>query len=1667
MSLRQANQAYRERHFSAAMLAYLEALDSTPGLANVLLANIRRTAEAYQAQFAEGEIRRVGVCGWSLTHNAAGRAFTLAQLHQHSAEVELVGALFPRYGQSVWEPIRDSGIPVDVFKLGSTQDFIGPALRLVAAHPFQLVHLSKPRMPNILFGMLYKLLWNARVIVDIDDDELAFVGGSLAETPDLDSSGLGKLPKPHRLPGLPWTRIAVRIAPLFDAITVSNPTLKDWFGGQIVRHARCEKTFDPDGFDRAALRQAYGLPEQARVVLFLGTPRAHKGLVETAEALERLGQDDLCFLIVGSFGDDERWIVSKLESFKRLHIRFLPNQPFEKVPELVALADVCLALQHPDSQVTIAQVPAKLSDALAMGKPVVATQNRAFSDLDLGDLACLTDLTNLEDQLRRALDAEQQSPEMARRRREKFLAEFSLAVNAQRVQKVVRQLPAADDAALLKFMRVILPHFRGFPRVLLDLRQSQAQELETAGIAERRLAEILAQNCPPGLREALEESQQGLERSAARLQGRPDLPLVSVIMPTWNRAPMLAEAIQSVRDQCYPAWELWVCDDGSTDATMDVVCQFSDSRVHYLPLDHAGAAAARNQGLQRASGQIIAYLDSDNIWRPEFLSRMVDALLEFPGHSCVYGNYLDYRADAAGNIQVRSFERPMFDHERLLDKNYIDLNAFVHRRELYDCFGGFTESLSRRQDYDLIIKYTWLRDPLYVDDIVTLYQRNASLDQLTVTKKHDKSPIKIIGDNIERYLTRGLPLPAQRAVQRVTVLSWDMSRNHFSKAFAVAESLSVDYDVQLISFRFFDEEIFPPLKNARPDFETVYIQGSVFPDFFSAMREALAAISGDVIYVVKPRLPSLGLALLANAASGVPIVLEINDLESVVQSPGSEAMLPALDIDTTDVRQTDLLNPYSTLWSRLMEPLASELPALVTHNCNIDRHFGSQCLYLRNLKDERVYDPALYDREAVRSDLGFGQEDRVILFGGLIRKHKGIYELVELVDRLADPRFKLLFVGSRLSPDQQELVARYGDRLTLLPPQDRAAMARINLAADLVVLWLNPDVPASHYQMPYKATDAFAMGPAVIANDISDLGDLGRQGYLKVVPFGDWDAMVSEIKALFANDGRRRGLSAASRRLFLRQFSYPAGRASFELAARRAIAQPAEPYAVAQDFAAYFNRFYLQHGSRNRDFFTSTGLEETAAVSWQADLARSICVWDGEQSSPVGESVNADEVLVLMPSAQRGPALQMARRLVLRAGCGVKVMLILSEDSTRRAEMLNQALGALSPQQFVVFCGDRLLPGVDWLRCAWEALTPTDAAMLAFNAGHAAANLGPFVMARMQWLHDAGESTPFSQGMEPAETIRRLAGLAQAEGRLACCADAVLLDLSVLAAHLNYDPARDIDPRFRSRPRRRFWKALLERFLHGSPAAAADSVMPDIAGDDHSHVGIQVHEASNLPRLIGSDAERVLIILPAIRPGRALATARLLRERAGLDVSVQVVIDSARQGFVATVNQAVRHSSAEFVVYVAEDAVPGQDWLKIALEALDRSDKGLLAFNCGKWQGRIASFGMVRRRWVSSLYGKDLFYPGYKAHRADNELTVIARANDQFVYCPEALLMENDHRKIRLDAGPQAAHMEDRKLFRQRYEKRFHGLAPSAILTDLRADYLPSSIPKMESIKHE
>jgi glycosyltransferase involved in cell wall biosynthesis len=402
LQLTQGNAALRAGRYAEAVAEYGRLLMQAPELAETLaiadsLALARQRYRRERA--ATNAAPRVAVCGWSLGHNPAGRVDTLARLYQSLAEVEIIGCRFPNWGRELWAPIRQTPIPVHSFLVEDERRFIAQALELVLAHPYDLVHLSKPRLPNILIGLLYKWLWQAAVLVDVDDEELAFVG---ADAPlKLDQDFASSL---DSLIGQTGTRLGVGLTTAFDGVTVANAALQSRYGGTIVRHARDERVFQPSVERRRRARDSLGIAPEQSVVIFLGTPRPHKGLLEIGQALADLGRPEALLLIIGAFPSSLRGLQEALRDLPGLNVRFLDDQPFERIPDLLAAGDMAVLMQDPGSLAACLQTPAKLSDALAMGLTVLAEPTPGLAEFVECGAVTAVSRAQLAPALRQALE---------------------------------------------------------------------------------------------------------------------------------------------------------------------------------------------------------------------------------------------------------------------------------------------------------------------------------------------------------------------------------------------------------------------------------------------------------------------------------------------------------------------------------------------------------------------------------------------------------------------------------------------------------------------------------------------------------------------------------------------------------------------------------------------------------------------------------------------------------------------------------------------------------------------------------------------------------------------------------------------------------------------------------------------------------------------------------------------------------------------------------------------------------------------------------------------------------------------------------------------------------------------------------------------------------------
>lgn len=237
----------------------------------------------------------------------------------------------------------------------------------------------------------------------------------------------------------------------------------------------------------------------------------------------------------------------------------------------------------------------------------------------------------------------------------------------------------------------------------------------------------------------------------------PTIPIVSVIVPTYNRAHFLTEAIESVLTQTYQDWELIIVDDGSADDTkaLSDQCARRDHRIRVIHQANSGVAKARNAGLRAATGRYIAFLDDDDRWVPEKLERQVAYLDAHPeiGLAFTLAQLVDQELR---HIKVLpQVWRCSF--EALLERCFIPLPTVMVRRECLNCVGDFDEALGTSADYDLWLRIARRFEIACLEEPLALYQRhgaNMSLDGQRRIREHLVIYRKLLAGDLEHRLVR-------------------------------------------------------------------------------------------------------------------------------------------------------------------------------------------------------------------------------------------------------------------------------------------------------------------------------------------------------------------------------------------------------------------------------------------------------------------------------------------------------------------------------------------------------------------------------------------------------------------------------------------------------------------------------------------------------------------------------------------------------------------------------------------------------------------------------------------------------------------------------------------------------------------------------------------------
>lgn len=303
---------------------------------------------------------KISLISPNLSNNCLGRAYLLAKVLRRHFEVDIHGFTFPRAKDMIWAPCDTGEFNYKSIKGLCFPFFLKSMVDMFKEIDGEVIYASKPLLPSYGVALLKKRSSGRPVILDIDDLETSWfdhLKGVRRWVTALDPSG------PIYTE---WIEKQVGAA---DEITTVSAQLQEIYGrGVIVPHGKDTESFDPARYNRNRLRQEFNF-ENLGIIMFLGTIRPHKGLDHIIKALNIIDRVDLRLVIIGA-GSEPKY-EKKLVELGRGRVILKNNIPFHDIPRYLHAADLVVLPQKKTGR-SLGQIPAKIFDAMAMAKPVIA-----------------------------------------------------------------------------------------------------------------------------------------------------------------------------------------------------------------------------------------------------------------------------------------------------------------------------------------------------------------------------------------------------------------------------------------------------------------------------------------------------------------------------------------------------------------------------------------------------------------------------------------------------------------------------------------------------------------------------------------------------------------------------------------------------------------------------------------------------------------------------------------------------------------------------------------------------------------------------------------------------------------------------------------------------------------------------------------------------------------------------------------------------------------------------------------------------------------------------------------------------------------------------------------------------------------------------------------------
>lgn len=363
---------------------------------------------------------------------------------------------------------------------------------------------------------------------------------------------------------------------------------------------------------------------------------------------------------------------------------------------------------------------------------------------------------------------------------------------------------------------------------------------------------------------------------------------------------------------------------------------------------------------------------------------------------------------------------------------------------------------------------------------------------------------------------------------KITILASDETTAPLYRVRALARLLQRRFEVEVLGFVTAPEQVDPAAPRDFPYRAVAAPPGRPFAD---AERELRGLVTGDLIYAMKPRPTSYGVALRHRREAGVPVVVDVDDWELYMIHPWSRFTLKNMAYALPRWREP---NNYLATWA-LDRRIREADGITVVSRFFQARHGG---LLAPHYVDTELFDPGRHDRAALRERLGL-TDHRVVVFAGIAHPGKGVAEILGALQRLggSPPGWRLLIVGPETP--HARAVAAADPRVVLLGTQPPARTPEFLAMADLVVLPQRP-TPVAVGQMPMKLFEAMAMGVPVVATAVSDIPQV-LAGCGLVVPPDDPRALAAAIATLLEDPAGARALGRLARERVLAHHAWRVG----------------------------------------------------------------------------------------------------------------------------------------------------------------------------------------------------------------------------------------------------------------------------------------------------------------------------------------------------------------------------------------------------------------------------------------------------------------------------------------------------------------------------------------------